>query len=125
MTRWFTLLQRLAVRESASLASSRGPFAGLEVNTLVDALAHRYGQARARDLIRRRSLRHRHLVTLSPFSLIPEGDPQYPAERYLHLLPALRCADSVCFQGDGARQRLDLSEYRRLLRMAWAIGNSR
>ena len=125
VTRWFTLLQRLAVRESAALAATRGPFAGLKADELVDALAGRYGHARAHELIRRRSLRHRHLVALSPFSLIPERDPRHPQARYLHLLPALRCADSLCTQGDGARHRLGLSEYRQLLRMAWALGRNR
>jgi hypothetical protein len=125
VTRWFTLLQRLAVRESAALAAARGPFAGLRADDLVEALAGRYGHTRAHELIRRRSLRHRHLVALSPFSLIPERDSRHPQARYLHLLPALRCADSVCTQGDSARHRLGLSEYRQLLRMAWALGRSR
>ena len=77
------------------------------------------------DRLRRAGLRHRHLLVLSPWVVLPVGQPRYPLPSYLHLLPVLRHADTIAMHGHERCRALPLATYRRLLQMTWAIGRNR
>jgi hypothetical protein len=123
--RWLGLMKQLMLRESSALARSRGPFPGLGAQELVRTLAEQYGADAARTFVRQRGLRHRHLLTLSPFALFPEAGARHRLSAYLHLLPVIRRADTIALYGNGLRHGLSLGEYRRLLQMSWAIARNR
>jgi hypothetical protein len=113
------------VRESNALARERGPFAGLELRDIATSLARSVGDERARRLLRRAGLRHRHLLVLSPYGVFPAGAPRRPLSAYLHLLPVIRWADTIAMHGDGIAPALPVSAMRRLIRMSWAIARNR
>lgn len=123
--RWIGLVRRLMVRESNVLARERGPFPGLELRDLEATLSRSFGGERARRLLRQAGLRHRHLLVLSPYAVLPECAPHRPLGDYLHLLPVLRFADTVGMRGDAAARSLPAATFRRLLRMTWAIAHNR
>lgn len=125
VARWMRLARRLMRRESNALARERGPFPGLDLREIESTLSRSFGGEHARRLLRQAGLRHRHLLVLSPFSLFPQGRPRRPLPSYLHLLPALRWADTIALCGDGMARALPLATYRRLLRMTWAIARNR
>jgi hypothetical protein len=119
------LLRRLMLRESNALARERGPFPGLELRGLTSTLARSFGDAQAHRLLRQAGLRHRHLLVLSPYSVFPEREARRSLPSYLHLLPALRSADTVAMHGEGVLRRLPLPVFQRLLQMTWAIARNR
>jgi len=123
--RWIGLVRRLMVRESNVLARERGPFPGLELRDLETTLSRSFGGERARRLLRQAGLRHRHLLVLSPYTVLPESAPQRPLGDYLHLLPVLRFADTIGMQGDAIGRALPAATFRRLLRLTWAIAHNR
>lgn len=123
--RCLALVRRLMVRESNVLARQRGPFPGLELRELARSLARNVGEERAGRLLRQAGLRHRHLLVLSPWSVFPERAPRRPLAAYLHLLPAIRAADTIALHGDGVGRALSPAAFRRLLQMTWAIGRNR
>ncbi len=125
VSRWVHLLKQLMLRESSVLARTRGPFPGLQVQDLVDSLALSYGTETARSIVKRHSLRHRHLLVLSPAALLPVTCPRYPLSDYLHLLPAMRSADTIAMYGAETAQRLALSDFQRMVQMTWAIARNR
>jgi hypothetical protein len=59
--------------------------------------------------------RHSHLVSLSPWSLAP---PEFGRDAF-GLLPALACADSVCWRRPAAEHGIEW--YGEALRFAWAV----
>lgn len=123
--RWLGIVRRLMLRESNALARERGPFPGLELRDIETTLARSLGNERARRLLRRAGLRHRHLLVLSPWALFPRRAARRPLPAYLHLLPSLRWADTIAMCGDGMVRALPVAAYRRLLRMTWAIARNR
>jgi len=125
LSRALALIRRMLVRESAQLAARRGAFPGLGVRDLVTSLAPRYGRQDAERMIRQRSLRHRHLLTLSPYALLPGPAAKHELAAYLNLLPAITCADVIGVLGSPARERLALAEFRHLLRMTQALASNR
>jgi hypothetical protein len=125
VSRRLALLKALLVSESLCLARRRGPFPALGTDALVQVLVPRFGRKSAESLVRRHSLRHRHLLALSPFAVFPRNNPSFPPADYLHLLSGLRWADTVALYGDEHRQQLTLAEYRKLLRMTWAQARNR
>jgi hypothetical protein len=123
--RWIGLVRRLMLRESNALARERGPFPGLELRDLASTLSRSFGDERARRLLRQAGLRHRHLLTLSPYSVFPADAPRRPLTDYLHLLPVIRWADTIAMHGDGLARALPVAAFRRVLRMTWAIAHNR
>jgi hypothetical protein len=59
--------------------------------------------------------RHSHLVSISPWSLAP---PEFGRDAF-GLLPALACADSVCWRRPAAEHGIEW--YGEALRFAWAV----
>ena len=125
LLRWLGLVRRLLVRESNALARERGPFPGLELRQLTRSLARSLGEERARRVLRRAGLRHRHLLVLSPWDVFPEHAPRWPTASYLQLLPAIRHADTIAMHGDGQARALPASTFRRLLHQTWVIAHNR
>lgn len=119
--RWLRLFKRQLLRESLLLARERGPYAALDAEGLVQALAPRYGEARARRIIARRSPRHRQLLALSPYCVLPRGPSTIPAGAWLNLLPAIGIADNLTMYGSQARTLLGRTDYERLLRSTRAL----
>jgi hypothetical protein len=123
--RSLALLHRLLLRESNALARERGPFPGLELRDLEGTLTRNFGAERARRLLRQAGLRHRHLLVLSPCSVLPLHAARHPLPAYLHLLPAIRAADTIALQGLAQARALPLGAFRQLVRMSWAIARNR
>jgi hypothetical protein len=119
------LLRRLMLRESNALARERGAFPGLELRGLASSLTRSFGDAQASRLLRQAGLRHRHLLVLSPYSVFPRHTARRQLATYLHLLPALRSADTIAMHGEGVVRRLPLTVFQRLIQMTWAIGRNR
>ena len=126
LQRWLTVFKRQLLRESLRLARERGPYPALNAEQLVRTLAPRYGDVRARRIISRRSPRHRQLLALSPYCVLPRRANAIPARKWLNLLPLVRIADNLTMHGSQVRSLLDRADYERLLRSTWALiqGNS-
>ena len=121
LQRWLTLFKRQLLRESLRLARERGPYPALNAEQLVRTLAPRYGEVRARRIISRRSPRHRQLLALSPYCVLPRRASAIPARKWLNLLPLVRVADNLTMHGSQVRSLLDRADYERLLRSTWAL----
>ncbi len=119
--RWLRLFKRQLLRESMRLARERGPYPALGAEQLVQALVPRYGPVRARQIIAQRSPRHRQLLALSPYCVLPRTASPIPARAWLNLLPVIRVADNITMHGSQARQTLDRADYEMLLRRTWAL----
>ena len=121
LQRWLTLFKRQLLRESLRLARERGPYPALNAEQLVRTLAPRYGDDRARRIISERSPRHRQLLALSPYCVLPRESNAIPARTWLKLLPLVRIADNLTMHGSQVRSLLDRADYERLLRSTWAL----
>ncbi|WP_446831139.1 hypothetical protein [Candidatus Foliamicus sp.] len=119
--RWLRLFKRQLLRESLRLAGERGPYPALDAGQLVQALTPRYGADRADRIIAQRSPRHRQLLALSPYCVLPRKPTTIPASAWLNLLPVVRVADNLTMHGSEARALLDRADYERLLRRTWAL----
>ncbi len=108
----------LSAREaSRELAQQRGP-----CPELMEQLRQRHGVAarRLREEVHRSGLRHRCLVLLTPFDMVPGGlQAGYgPARAFANLLPVLRSAHTLGFaRPPGRLSRFDLDLF---VRLAWA-----
>lgn len=122
--RWLVFVRKCFVRESRLLARNRGPFPAFGADELVASLAPRYGVADANRLVRNRSLRHRHLLALSPFAVFPDSPDVAADEHALSLLPAISCADILTMYGKDMRRRMRLGSWSRLLQMTGALAAS-
>ena len=121
LQRWLTLFKRQLLRESLRLARERGPYPALNAEQLVRTLAPRYGDDRARRIISGRSPRHRQLLALSPYCVLPRESSAIPARTWLKLLPLVRIADNLTMHGSQVRSLLDRADYERLLRSTWTL----
>ena len=119
--RWLTLFKRQLLRESLRLAGERGPYPALNAEQLVHALVPRYGEARARRIIARRSPRHRQLLAISPYSIFPRKATAIPARAWLNLLPLVGIADNLTMHGSHVRSLMKQADYERLLRSTQAL----
>lgn len=103
-----------ACAASVRLARTRGAVDGLQPFPLPGALEVAEADALDRALLTH-GARHSHLVCLSPWSLAPPEN----GRDALGLMPALACADSVCWrrpEGDCPPEW-----YGEALRFAWAV----
>ena len=119
--RWLTLFKRQLLRESLRLAAERGAYPALNAEQLVRALVPRYGEARARRIIARRSPRHRQLLAISPYSIFPRKATAIPAQAWLNLLPLVGIADNLTMHGSHVRSLMQRANYERLLRSTQAL----
>ena len=119
--RWLTVFKRQLLRESLRLAQEREPYPALNAQQLVRALVPRFGERRAQQIIARRSPRHRQLLALSPYCVLPSTPTAFPAGVWLNLLPVIRIADNVTMYGSQVRTLLGQADYERMLRSTWAL----
>lgn len=122
---WLDMVRRSVRDESRRLARLRGSFPALRLAEVAAPFAGCPAGDPGQLLAGRQLFRHRHLLVASPWALLPAGPSRHPAASYFNLLPALRVADSIGLYGGALRHRLDLADYRRLLRMTWAMARNR
>ena len=75
--------------------------------------------ARWQRAVRDNALRHRNLLTLSPWDVFPRHDEA--DSRYMNLLPLVRCANSVSFRRDVQIGRWGVAEFRSFYERVGAI----
>jgi hypothetical protein len=121
LQRWLLLIRKSLIQESNRLARNRGAFPAFDATELIAGLTPCYGVAEASCLIRKRSMRHRHLLALSPFSLFPDNPEFEVDESWLNLLPAIGCADTLSMFGNDMRKRLRLNAWSRMLQLTGAM----
>ncbi len=80
------------------VAGAKVPTHGTEMDT------------RWRQAVADNALRHRNLVTLSPWDVFPRHEPADP--RYLNLLPILVCANSVSYRRDVDISHWNVNEFK-------------
>ena len=110
-------VRAVASHVSATLASASRAIA--ERNGHCPALdvagARVLGHGKEMDVRWRRAvadnaLRHRNLLTLSPWDVFPRDEPADP--RYLNLLPILACANSVSYRRDVDISHWNVNEFK-------------
>ena len=103
-----------ACAASVRLARVHGAAGGLDPFPLPGRLEVSEAGPRERAVLAY-GARHSHLVSLSPWSLAP---PEFGRDAF-GLLPALACADSVCWRRPAAEH--GIGWYEEALRFAWAV----
>jgi hypothetical protein len=124
LERWLACMRKCFIRESHQLAADRGPFPAFGAQELVAHLAPHYGVADASRLVRNRSMRHRHLLALSPFSVFPDPAADTFGDDWINLVPAISCADALSMYGADIRSQLRLSTWARLVQMTVALAGA-
>lgn len=76
-------------------------------------------QARWRQALANAAVRHRNMLVMSPYSMLPRGVPGTPG--YADLLPVLHHADAFCFAGPRTGSFRNKSEFISFHRRAWAV----
>lgn len=125
LRRWLAFVRRCFAHASMLLARQRGPFPQLGAAELIAELSPHYGHSNATQLVRNRCLRHRHILALSPFSILPATINQANERRWLDLLPAIGCADIISMAGSERRRSLSPGGWERLLHITGALSRSR
>ena len=69
--------------------------------------------------VRNNALRHRNLLTLSPWDVFPQHDEA--DSRYMNLLPLIRCANSVSFLREVQIAHWSVIEFRSFYERVGAI----
>jgi hypothetical protein len=69
------------------------------------------------------AVRHRNMLALSPYAVLPSGDACNAA--YTDLLPVIACADAWSFADASRTRSFSLSDYKTFHRRAWAIIHGR
>ena len=123
LQRWLWLVRKSFIQESNRLARNRGPFPAFGATELVASLAPCYGVADANRLIRNRSVRHRHLLALSPFSVFPDKRGFEVDYIWFYLLPVIICADTLSMFGNDMRKRLRPKAWSRMLQLTGAMAS--
>ncbi len=72
-----------------------------------------------RVALEKSAVRHRNMLVLSPYSVLPSAD--YCDAAYTDLLPAIACADAWSFADVPRARSWNLSEYKTFHRRAWAV----
>jgi hypothetical protein len=103
-----------ACAASVRLARVHGVGGGLDPFPLPGRLEVSEAGPRERAVLAH-GARHSHLVSLSPWSLAP---PELGRDAF-GLLPALACADSICWRRPAGEHGIDW--YGEALRFAWAV----
>jgi hypothetical protein len=90
------------------------PSIGLSAGPQRDVWRNRW-----RSAVRESAVRHRNMLVLSPYSVLP-GAPDCKPE-FTDLLPVIRHADAWSFACDTDLSEWNISEYQRFHRRAWAV----
>lgn len=104
---------------SRALAKRNGYCPALDVAGARVLQHGREMNARWRRAVGANGLRHRNLLTLSPWDMFPRGQPA--DESYTNLLPLLACAHSVSFRRDVDIAAWSAAQFRRFYARVSAI----
>lgn len=108
--------------QSRTIATRRGPIPALEQANHVgqwQAGPHRESWRRHwNDAVRQSALRHRNLLVISPYAVVPSGAPSIAA--YSDLLPVLAYADAWSFAAPPEFRAWDATQFRNFHRRARA-----
>lgn len=74
---------------------------------------------RWKSAVQTSALRHRNMLVLSPYSVLP-GTADYSV-KFFDLLPVIRYADAWCFSTTANTDHWSIADYRRFHRRAWAV----
>lgn len=72
-----------------------------------------------RIAVGRSAVRHRNLLVMSPYSVLPEDDKE--CATFTDLLPVIACADAYSFSGPASFRDWDFKDFSRFHRRAWAV----
>ena len=103
-------ISEVLVAASRSMAQQNGYCPALDV---AGARVLQHGSemnARWRRAVGDNALRHRNLLTLSPWDIFPRDEPADPG--YANLLPLIECADSVSMRRDVAISHWNVNEFK-------------
>ncbi len=79
-------------------------------------------RSRWQAALRFAAIRHRNLLTISPWSLFPSTSAAESADcRYFDLLPLLAYADAVSFPASPCLRGWNINEFKNFHRRAWAV----
>jgi hypothetical protein len=76
-------------------------------------------QRRWREAVAKWAVRHRNLLVMSPYSVLPSGD--HDVKDFIDLLPALHHADAFAFSDPVSHGCRDADEYAAFHRRAFAV----
>jgi hypothetical protein len=103
-------VSRTLAEASRSMAEQYGHCPALDV---AGARVTQYGRemdVRWRRAVANNAVRHRNLLTLSPWDVFPRHEPADPA--YLNLLPIVACANSVSYHRDVDISHWNVNEFK-------------
>lgn len=75
--------------------------------------------ARWQIAVERSAVRHRNLLVMSPYSVLPADDIE--CATFTDLLPVIGCADAYNFVGPASFRRWEFKDFSRFHRRAWAV----
>lgn len=112
-------IEAILVNASREIAAQSGycpaiDTAGARVQMHGREMAERWQRA-----VRDNALRHRNLLTLSPWDVFPRHDEA--EARFMNLLPIIRCANSVSFRRDVEIAHWGVAEFRSFYERVGAI----
>lgn len=112
-----------AWRESHRLAGVRGLLPALAARdpslAVTDPSHRRHWRERWHEALQTAAVRHRNLLVLSPYALLPRGS--HGADASLDLLPLLAHADVCGFSGATGFAGWSIGDFRQFHRRAWAV----
>ena len=115
-------IQRMLQARSSEIARRHGCAPALGFGDPVQALTNGHDReswsSRWSAAIERHAVRHRNLMVLSPWSVLPQPNPD-PA--YLDLLPLLHFADACAFPAPPELAGWNSSNFKDLYRRLWAV----
>ncbi len=88
-------------------------------NGLEDSAQRENWRRRWRVALEKSAVRHRNMLILSPYSVLPSSGAC--SAGYTDLLPVVACADAWCFAGVPEFSGWSLNEYKVFHRRAWAV----
>ena len=119
---WTAAIREAALRASCSLARQRGVLPSLTA----DSPCRRLGESTRRDewerkwlrAVSRTATRHRNLVAISPWSLLPSASAEFA---YVNLLPVLADADVCAMRREVSLANWNVNKFSKFYESALAI----
>lgn len=123
LDRLFAAMHECLWDESHRLAGTRGLLPALAardaLHNLPDAAARQHWRKRWQQALAQVAVRHRNLLVMSPYSLLPQNGA--PHGGFADLLPLLGYADALCFAGRPRFAGWSYAEFRAFHQRAAAV----
>jgi hypothetical protein len=117
------LVRETVNNHSRQLAAEAGPVPSLRLPDAAgdssDVVTRPDWQSRWQSALRSTAIRHRNLLTMSPWSVFPSANSV--DSRYCDLLPLLACADACSFPASPSIQGWNINEFKYFHHRAWAV----